>query len=246
VVKTTIFISKLEIDKDHTINLNRNKSNYISNVLRLKTGDSIHVIDGQGSRYEALILGINHNIVTISIVRKINYEKVFYKTVLFQSILKGSSMDKVIREVAECGIKEIYPLITERTIIKKTNKITRWINIVEEASEQAGRNHIPVIHNPICIKDISFICQNNRDSIKLVFNREGLFLQDYLFDNYLESSILFVIGPEGGLLQKEIDILEKTGFIKVNLGRYTLKAETAGPLATTLIHYFIDKKISTL
>lgn len=240
----TIYVEKERLIADKQVSLNSNKSNYLSRVMRCKEGDIVEVIDGLGGRYEASIQSITKKGVSLFITRHIGFDSIFYKTILLQAIVKGQSMDKIIREVVECGIKEVYPIITERTIVRNTDKIKRWQYIAEEASEQSGRSYIPIIHSPITMKSIKEITDIKAGSCKLVFDRTGSDLQDCLNQYNANSDIFFVIGPEGGLTFKEIDILINIGFIKVSIGPYTLKSETAGPLATSLIHYFINKMTS--
>src|SRR4030066_325807 len=47
------------------------------------------------------------------------------------------------------GVKEIMPVITERSQAKETRKVSRWRKIAEEASRQSGRTFIPTIHEPV-------------------------------------------------------------------------------------------------
>src|SRR5699024_10967120 len=68
---------------------------------------------------------------------------------LFQGLAKGSKMEMIFQKGTEIGIKEFYPLITKRTVVKienhkkEKNKIIRWNFITEDASKQAKRDAIP-------------------------------------------------------------------------------------------------------
>ena len=38
---------------------------------------------------------------------------------------------------------------------------------------------------------------------------------------------MYIIGPEGGITQKEVEFLKKNGAIEISLGKRILRAETA-------------------
>ncbi len=68
-------------------------------------------------------------------------------------IPKGNGLEDIIRQATEIGVHEIYPLYTERTILKPHTppshaKQERWQRIAAEAAELACRPVVPVVHRP--------------------------------------------------------------------------------------------------
>ncbi len=80
--------------------------------------------------------------------------------ILVQGLLKSPKMDLVIQKTTELGVKEIIPVVTERSQLRETSKITRWRRIAEEASRQSGRSLIPVIHELVELK--KFLLKHHR------------------------------------------------------------------------------------
>ena len=80
--------------------------------------------------------------------------------ILYQGIAKGDKMDLIIQKGTEIGIKEIYPVITNRTVVKikdrkkEEKKIIRWNTIAEEAAKQSKRDLIPAVHNIISFQEM--------------------------------------------------------------------------------------------
>ena len=131
----------------------------------------------------------------------------------------------IIQKATELNVREIYPLITDRTIVKNIN-IDKLNIVAKEASEQCGRLDIPEIHNILDIRKLSciaknknfIICHNCRDAISILDLNKKI--------DYNRDSIL-LIGPEGGFSNEEINMFEHLDITFVKLGNYTLRAETA-------------------
>ncbi len=76
------------------------------------------------------------------------------------------------------------------------------------------------------------------NDLNLFFDLTGAPLNRILNANYLRVGIW--IGPKDGWDEKEIEIAEKKDFKIVNLGRLTLRAETATIIASYLISSTLD------
>ena len=146
-------------------------------------------------------------------------------------------MDYLLQKATELGVSEIIPIISERTIVKvkNDNKMSRWSKILKEASEQSFRNYIPKIHEIIDLKDII----NYNADIKLVCDTKEMSknIKKVLQDNKKSDTILIVVGPEGGLTEKEVDYFKNNGFIGVSLGENILRAETVPLYLLSIINY---------
>lgn len=47
--------------------------------------------------------------------------------------------------------------------------------------------------------------------------------------------VLVVVGPEGGISARELELLEAAGAVPVRLGPHVLRTSTAGPVALALL-----------
>ncbi len=246
----TIYLPPSDVKKRNHIVLSSDKSHYLLNVMRSKKGDLISVIDGQGSAFQAEIQTIKNGIVSLDIISEIILDTESpFNLILCQGIIKGQKMDIIIQKATELGIKGIIPLITERVIVKETNKLKRWQKIAEESAEQCRRAFIPNIKEPIGIE--KFLMQTKSEIGQtqhgVIFWEEGGknikdALKDVAYANDEKKDMPFyiVIGPEGGLTSEEVGLAEEVGFVKTTLGKRLLKSETAAIVSIALIQFLLE------
>lgn len=154
------------------------------------------------------------------------------------SLVQEQKFDLILQKLTELGVSSIIPLKTERSIIKidqpkQGKKKIRWETICKEASEQSHRTTIPIIHNPMTLKELI----ENKKELNLIcsLNDKTKPLQEYLTSEV--KDILFVIGPEGGLTTKEEEFLVDNGFKPTTLGKRVLRVETATIYVASIINY---------
>ncbi|MGA2315406.1 MAG: 16S rRNA (uracil(1498)-N(3))-methyltransferase [Thermodesulfobacteriota bacterium] len=215
---------------------------HIRKVLRLKAGDEIIVFDGLGKEFEGAIVeeGLSSVVIKIQNIFSSKRDSPLEVT-LAQSLLKGEKMDYLIQKATELGVKEIIPFFSSRSVplLEKSKKLKRhhrWEKIAIEASKQCGRGVVPKIES---LQDYSDMLQTaSPDTLRLIlWEKEGIKLKEILERLKEKKKIFFIIGPEGGFSQLEVDEAKKTGFIPVTLGRRILRAETASLCFLSILQY---------
>jgi 16S rRNA (uracil1498-N3)-methyltransferase len=215
---------------------------HIRKVLRLKAGDEIIVFDGLGKEFEGAIVeeGLSSVVIKIQNIFSSKRDSPLEVT-LAQSLLKGEKMDYLIQKATELGVKEIIPFFSSRSVplLEKSKKLKRhhrWERIAIEASKQCGRGVVPKIES---LQDYSDMIQTaSPDTLRLILlEKEGIKLKEILERLKEKKKIFFIIGPEGGFSQLEVDEAKKTGFIPVTLGRRILRAETASLCFLSILQY---------
>jgi 16S rRNA (uracil1498-N3)-methyltransferase len=215
---------------------------HIRKVLRLKAGDEIIVFDGLGKEFEGAIVeeGLSSVVIKIQNIFSSKRDSPLEVT-LAQSLLKGEKMDYLIQKATELGVKEIIPFFSSRSVplLEKSKKLKRhhrWEKIAIEASKQCGRGVVPKIES---LQDYSDMLQTaSPDTLRLIlWEKEGIKLKEILERLKEKKKIFFIIGPEGGFSQLEVDEAKKTGFIPVTLGRRILRAETASLCFLSIFQY---------
>jgi len=221
---------------NNQISITADKARYLASVLRCKEGDELVIFNGAGDCFKTEISKAGKKEVIADVLEKFpcNLESPVNIT-LVQSLLKGEKMDLVIQKTTELGVREIVPVITERSQLRETRKVIRWQKIAEEASRQSGRTIIPVVHEPVSFQDIF----TGNDIKGFIFYEEGdLRLSDAVSSFILHPSSLFiVIGPEGGFTKEEVELAKEKGLVAASLGKRILRAETAAIAAVTLVQY---------
>ena len=143
-------------------------------------------------------------------------------------------MDLIIQKATELGVKEIVPVITERSQVRETRKMARWMKIAEEASRQAGRNSVPVIRQTTEFDELGKVPLPGGI---IFWEQGGAGLDDTLKIFRDRESISLFAGPEGGFSQAEIEAASEKGFVRATLGGRILRAETAAIAAVAITQF---------
>lgn len=235
------FIEKNQIMGDN-ITILGSDVKHIKDVLRLRINDQIE-ISCDGINYLCQISFIEKSNIQLNIKDKWEGKaESKVDIILFQGLSKGNKMEFIFQKGTEIGMKDFYPTITNRSIVKikdinkEQSKVERWNAIVEEAAKQSKRDYIPKVENIVSFKDMIEILKDKSNIIvpyedeKVITIREGL-------SNLSDEPIYIVIGPEGGFEKEEIEKLKEIGAKIVTLGPRILRTETAGIVTATIILY---------
>lgn len=224
--------------KDNLFILGSDDLYHIRTVMRMKDNDKIYVVYDK-TTYICCIDNVKKDIqVRIESVVE-NDSKNRVEVTLFLPLLKEQKMDLVLQKATELGISKIIPMTTSRSIIrlnegKEDKKLERWRRICKEASEQAHRETIPEVEPIIDIMNVplspglNLVCSTveKEKNIKYILQNH----RDY-------DRINIVIGPEGGLSEKEEKYLKELGFIPVTLGSNIMRVETVPIFVLSTINY---------
>jgi 16S rRNA (uracil1498-N3)-methyltransferase len=225
------FIGDFDLSKNKVEITNPENIKQIKGVLRMQKGDVIILSDGKGNSAEVTIDSISPD----KIVCFVN-ETTSARTVLAQikqvnlylAILKKENFELAVQKAVECGVSNITPVITERTIKTGLN-IARLEKIILEASEQCGQDIVPTL-SPI-LKFENALAFGMSAGEKIIFHvGENNF---YKPDSSAKSTSIF-IGPEGGFTDKEVSLAKESGYKVASLGPLVLRGETATIVATYL------------
>ena len=209
---------------------------HIKKVMRMNINDNIEVIYDK-KLYLCKIID-NYD---IEIVNEINEDNELNIDITIAiGLVKEQKFDLILQKLTELGVKEIIPIAMERSIIKLDKskidkKVERWNSICKEASEQSKRNIIPKVNLPMTLNEL--VKLNYDKKLVCSVKQKDNFINKYLQfkDEYVK--IIIVIGPEGGVSDKEEEFLNNNDFISVSLGSRVLRVETAAIYVASVINY---------
>ncbi|HEY9718487.1 MAG TPA: RsmE family RNA methyltransferase [Trichormus sp.] len=132
------------------------------NVLRMRKGERIDILDGGGCIYFCTLddLEKNRGRCTATINR---YEQATgepsIKLAVAMPLLKSGRFEWAIEKLTELGVTEIIPIESERSVVQvseksskpsaEEQKLKRWSAIAREAAEQCERALIPKVVWPV-------------------------------------------------------------------------------------------------
>lgn len=209
---------------------------HITRVLRLGPGDPITVFDEKSFEYEGRIKNISTRNIEVEVLdsRRAGAEPELELN-LFQAILKGNKMDRVVKETTQLGVSGIFPVVSQRTLVRSTAKVARWNRIALESTKQCGRTTPPRVAEPADFA--SSLDAASGSEIRIILHENPT---DSL-GNYMASrdrragSINIFVGPEGGFSKEEISLARENGYAPLGLGKRILRAETASVVGVALL-----------
>jgi 16S rRNA (uracil1498-N3)-methyltransferase len=227
--------------KDDQITFSSEQYHYIFRVLRLRIDDIIIVMDGLGNCW-LVRLKPDCGQVLEAIA---SHTELPFDVTLLVALPKGNGFDEIVRCCTELGVKNIFPLESDRTLLKPSaNKLQRWRKIAQEAAEQSERIIVPQILEPLKFKDLF---NPKMSSPPLLIDNQLEEYHGYICvargdnDHLIKcvekgaKNIIIATGPEGGWTEKEVELAIKNNFKPVSLGNRVLRAITAPITAMSII-----------
>ena len=233
----TVIAEKENIDENNGKILIKDKSdcNHIQNVYRLNVGHELRIIDGE-YEYFTEIIQISKKEVSVKILEKKEDSYSLNVNIdVAMGILKNDKMNLAIQKLTEIGVNRIIPLKTERVVVKINEKKEKWDVVVREALKQCRGIKFTEI-TPV--KKLAEIDYSKYDKIIFAYENSG---ESKSLSEIIEKGdkdILYIIGPEGGITQEEVDFLKNNKAMEISLGKRILRAETAAIVVCGIIANF--------
>jgi 16S rRNA (uracil1498-N3)-methyltransferase len=214
-----LFVSD-DLKNNTDIYLSDTTLHYLKNVMRRAEGDEILLFNGKDGEWLSQIKTLTKKQGILTPIRQTRPQTSEKRLILCPALIKKENFDWVLQKATELGATDIYPLITERTIVSKLN-LERATSIVREASEQCERLCIPTLYSPLKLTDLfknlppntQPVCLSERGQTTAPLTTQKIYA--------------FCIGPEGGWTPNELAFFEKSNTIFWHLGSTILRAETA-------------------
>lgn len=204
---------------------------HVARVLRMSEGDPLVLFNGDGNDYAATIIGLGKREV---LIRVLSAEPVATESplrlTLAQGVARGEKMDLIVQKATELGVARIVPLLTERSEVRldparAEKRLAHWRAVAASACEQSGRARLPLIL-PTQPLDAWLAALTPDGALRLALLPEGDQSLRSLAPN--AAGGLLVVGPEGGLGERDVSSLRAAGFAGLVLGPRILRTETAG------------------
>ena len=217
------------------IALERNQSNYLGNVLRLGSGESILVFNGRDGEWRAQIEGRKRP-DGLTIAAQTRPQDRLPDIAYVFAPLKHARLDYMVQKAVEMGASRLQPVLTRHTQVSRVNGERMRANAIE-AAEQCGILSLADVAEPVALDRYLGAREQTR---LLVFCDEAtevadplLALQQGLADT---AGIDILIGPEGGFAEDERALLlRQPRTLSLSLGPRILRADTAGVAALALV-----------
>lgn len=233
------FINQIITDQEEIALSDTAVIHQIKDVLRLRRGDHIILLDGEGSEFFGEIKDFTNTSLLVSkekIEKSSNFPK--EKINLCFSMVKKDKVEWVLQKCTEIGVSHFKPVISDRTE-KSIIKMDRAEKIIKEAAEQSEQAMLPTLEAPQdlerVLEEVTQLCET-QNCVRLALHMSGDLLSvSHPAESLSGKNIFVFIGPEGGWSEKDIALFEKYGVDLVSIGQSVLRAETASVAIASLL-----------
>jgi 16S rRNA (uracil1498-N3)-methyltransferase len=211
---------------------------HLVRVLRLGPGDSFALFNGDGFDYTASLVSLGKKHAEAELLERLEIASESpLRITLAQGIARGEKMDLILQKATELGVACIAPIVTERTEVKldgerAEKKMLHWRGVVASACEQSGRARLPQISEPQSLAKFAASDGNTR---RFVLDPDSGQAPGSAAIG-AQDGVTLLIGPEGGLSERDLSALHAARYEGLKLGPRILRTETAGLAAIAALN----------
>lgn len=217
------------------VELSPDQARYALQVMRRSSGDPILVFNGRDGEWQGALVGTGKKSAQVDVETQTRAPDELPDLALYFAPVKRAAIDLIAQKATELGVVSLHPMITARTNSDRVN-IDRLTAIAIEAAEQCERLTVPEVQPPVAFEKAFTHWPKDRVLYVLDETGTGAPISQVLRDSatHSASGAAFVMGPEGGFTDSELDLLRGLPFSRlVSLGPRILRAETAALAALT-------------
>jgi 16S rRNA (uracil1498-N3)-methyltransferase len=229
------------------LRLDGREAHHAVDVLRLKRGDALTVLNGAGDEFQCRVDNTAKASLTLVVLEKKSTPAPPCPISLLVAVPKGKIIESIIQKAVELGAHRIVPLLTERVVTQldeadAENKREKWQQVAIEAIKQCGAAWLPRVETPVSLKEM--LGRGELPELTLVGSLQterrhprAVFEEFQSRHNRKPISTGVWIGPEGDFTLTELQAIEAAGAKPVTLGNLTLRVETAAVYCLALLNY---------
>lgn len=218
-----------------TVVLEGDEARHAVTVARVRVAERVAIGDGRGRIVRGVVTDTQPRRLELEVEEVHVEDAPAPRITLVQALAKGDRDELAVQAATELGVDRIVPWSAARSVsrwegAKAEKGRARWATIVREAVKQSIRAWVPEV------EQVATTAQ-----LPARFEGERMLLLEPTATTPLSGirpdgrDLVLVVGPEGGIDQRELERLEAAGAERVRLGPSVLRTSTAGPAAIAVL-----------
>lgn len=220
-----------------TLTVEGDEGRHGGSVKRLRPGEQVDLVDGDGRRVTATVSAAERHSFTVRVAAVTDEPAPQPQVTVVQALAKGDRAELAVEMLTECGVDLIVPWSAEHSVTvwrddRAERGLRRWRAVSRAAAKQSRRSRLPIIAD---LSDSHQVAQ------LLAAASLGLVLHESAAARLSRvaipstGSVVLVVGPEGGISPAELAAFGESGGLPVRMGASVLRTSTAGVAAASVV-----------
>ncbi len=191
-------------------------------VLRMRTGDRLVLLPGDGSEVECALDGEG----CVVVERRATATEPRHRLTVAQALLKGDALEDVVQHATEVGVSAFRLVVSDRCVARDLSprRLDRLRAIARESAEQSERGVVPLVHEPCPLAEVL-----HHGAVLLAERDADVRLGE------VPPPATIIIGPEGGWTPDELRAARDAGMTLAGLGPRILRSQTVAAVAAAVV-----------
>jgi 16S rRNA (uracil1498-N3)-methyltransferase len=232
---------------DRTLLLAGREAHHARDVLRLRRGERVTVLDGAGHEFLCDVEDDDRSRVGVTVAETRTHPPPPCRITLLQAIPKGKLIESIIQKATELGAFRIVPLLSERVVAHLDGKdagrkAEKLQSVAIEAIKQCGSPWLPQVERPLTPEE--FLARNETFELPFIASLQSgsrpareYFRAFHAQHRRHPDSVSIWIGPEGDFTPAETATVQSHGAVPITLGRLVLRTDTAAVYCLSILNY---------
>jgi 16S rRNA (uracil1498-N3)-methyltransferase len=215
--------------------LDGDEGRHAATVKRIRAGEQVLVTDGAGTSATCTVTAAAKGSLDLVVEETTYADRPRPSVTVVQAIPKGDRGELAVEMLTEIDVDRIVPWASSRSVAvwrgeRATKGLAKWRATARTATKQARRSWLPEITEVASTEDVVGLIAA-ADLAVVLHEDADLPLADLELEGV--SSILVIVGPEGGISNEELEVFGDA--VVVRLGTSVLRTSTAGVAAVAAL-----------